>query len=301
MRQAIVIALLAFSFAALAEPFEKTEIRSCGLVANLYRPAGEGLHPAVLILGGSGGGIGWQDTTAQILAERGFAALALAYFGMDGLPAELDRIPLESIQRGLDVLRMQPFVDPERIAVIGVSKGGELALLLASMCTEIRAVVAFVPSGYVWQSIVEGDERASSWSHHGKEVSYLPYGKVAERKSIADFYRAGVEQAGARLEAATIPVEKINGPILLLTGREDNLWPSAMFGEHIEARLKAKKFTHSLEHISYPHAGHLISSIREDDVSRRGGTDEGNRRAQADAQKRMIEFLQSWARGKAKR
>src|SRR5688572_18837771 len=41
----------------------------------------------------------------------------------------------------------------EQIGIAGVSKGGELALLLASEDPRIRAVLAFVPSSVVWQSL----------------------------------------------------------------------------------------------------------------------------------------------------
>ncbi len=276
-------------------PYVKTEIRSLGLVANLYQPAGKGPHPAVLLLGGSGGGIGWQDATADTLARQGFAAMALAYAGKDDLATEIERIPLEYVQHAVEVLRIQPFVDRKHIAVVGVSKGAELALLLASMTPELNGVVAFAPSAYVWQSTTETTKDTSSWTYRGKDVPFLRYGTVAERTTIAAYYEAGVAQAGDALAAAAIPVERIRGPILLLSGREDNLWPSTAFGDAVVARLKANGFAHRYEHVAYPDAGHLISSVRAEDVSRRGGTEAGNKAAQLDAQKRMIAFLKGWA------
>jgi dienelactone hydrolase len=72
-------------------------------------------------------------------------SLALAYFGLEGLPDELERVPLEYVDHGLTYLRLQQQVDIERIGVVGVSKGGELALLMASMRPEIHAVAAAEP------------------------------------------------------------------------------------------------------------------------------------------------------------
>ena len=277
---------------ARAESVVKVEVREGGLVANLWLPAAAGPAPGVLLLGGSGGGMDWQDHVGEKLAGPGFAALALGYFGLEGLPDELERIPLEYIEHGLTFLRLQPRVDRERVGVVGVSKGGELALLIASRRPELRAVVAFVPSGLVWQNVARGFPDSSSWSHGGDDVPFVPYGSVDQPRGIIDFYRAGIEQATPEtLAAATIPVERINGPILLLSGRDDNLWPSTDLSERVVTRLAERGFAHPFEHKAYDDAGHLISRVRDDDVSRRGGTDEGNRKAQLDARERMVAFL----------
>lgn len=261
------------------------------LVANLHRPAGDGLFPAVLVIGGSGGGIGWQDATGELLAGHGYAALALAYFGMPGLPAQLEGIPLEYFTEAVDYLARQPLVDAARIGVVGVSKGGEAALLLASRDPRLRAVVAFVPSSVVFQSIADGWPRSSSWSLGDEDVPFVPY-LIDERfrpDRLAEMYRASLDQPQAA--AATIPVEQIGGPILLLSGRADALWPSSHMAEQIVDRLAREGFRHSVEHVAYPDAGHLISRLTED-TTRLGGTVEGNRAAQRDARQRMLAFLE---------
>src|SRR4029450_14052521 len=81
-----------------------------------------------------------------ILARNGFAALALAYFGMEGLPKELDQIPLEYFQSALAYIRSHRSLDSDQIGIAGNSKGAELALLLASEDPAIRCVLAFSPS-----------------------------------------------------------------------------------------------------------------------------------------------------------
>ena len=96
---------------------------------------------------------------------------------------------------------------------------------------------------------------------------------------------------GNNLEAATIPVERIHGPVLLLSGEADNLWPSTMLSEMIVTRLRSHRFKYPVEHTAYPEAGHLISTIRTDDVTRRGGTIEGNHEAQVDGRRRFLDFF----------
>ncbi len=107
-------------------------------------------RPAVITLGGSGGGLDWE--TAAALSAHGYAALALPYFGFDPLPSSLNSIPLEYFERAIAWLCRQPEIDPGRLAIHGISRGGELALLLATKIPLIRAVVGVVPGNVVWQA-----------------------------------------------------------------------------------------------------------------------------------------------------
>jgi dienelactone hydrolase len=113
--------------AAAAEPV-KTGVSANGLVGELYTPAGPGpVRGAILVLGGSEGGLGGASPEARDLARHGYAALALAYFGAPGVPDALTNIPLEYFKTALDFLRDRAGVDPHRIGIVGTSKGGEAA------------------------------------------------------------------------------------------------------------------------------------------------------------------------------
>lgn len=122
----------------------KRPIRDGVLVGVLATPGGAGPAPGVLLLGGAEGGLHEQD--AEDLAAHGFTVLALAYFGMPGLPEGLVDIPLEYFSRGLDVLAAQPRTG-ERFGVTGASRGGEAALLIGAHDERIAAVVSVVGSG----------------------------------------------------------------------------------------------------------------------------------------------------------
>ncbi len=105
---------------------------------------------------------------AANLASRGHAALALHYFGGPGLPNRLVGVPLEYVDRAIDFLLQRS--GATRLAVMGTSKGGELALLMGSRTGRIAGVVAIVPSSHVWQAVGGAGmpPRTSSWS---EEVS----------------------------------------------------------------------------------------------------------------------------------
>ena len=68
--------------------------------------------------------------------------LAIGYFAMDGTPARLDRIALEGVHDAIAHAAADPRIDGRCIAFIGGSKGGELALTLASHCPDIKAGMA---------------------------------------------------------------------------------------------------------------------------------------------------------------
>jgi dienelactone hydrolase len=64
------------------------------------------------------------------------------------------RDPLEYFERAIEWLKSQPEVDTNCIAVVGNSKGGELALLLGVTYPEdVRAIIGYAPSAVVWQGI----------------------------------------------------------------------------------------------------------------------------------------------------
>ena len=218
-----------------------------GLYGFLYYPASGGPFPGVIILGGSGGGL--YEWLAQAFASNGFAALTLAYFNYRDLPPDLMKIPLEFFHKA-------------------AAKGGELALLLGATYNDYKVIVAWVPSGYVWQGISQTMQLASSWSLNGQDLPCLTgvlrpediakYEK-GELDSVRHFYSLGLEQAdSARVEKAMIPVEKIKAPILLVSGTDDQTWPSAEFSDIIMDKLKKHNHPYEYKHVRYEGGGHQV-------------------------------------------
>lgn len=262
------------------------DIAQDGMVAQFIRPQGAGPFPAILILGGSEGGSRSVRSLAAPFAAQGYAVLALSYFRAEGLPAHLDQIPIETFDRGLAWLAAQPSVDARRIGIFGISKGAEAALLVASRHAEIRAVAAGSPSHVVWQGLSQDFARRSSWSAGGTPLAFLPYETSRGFTSIFKLYEDALPNL-AQNAGAAIPVERINGPILLISGRADALWPSTAMAEAMVTRLRARNFRHRVNHVSYPDAGHMapappaIGPTRAELLPMLGGTVDGNDRARA--------------------
>ena len=248
----------------LATEIVREPVDEKGIKGTLFYPEGKGPHPVVICLSGSGGG--YDETRASLLATHGYAAFAVAYFGAGSLPHELSEIPVEFFERALSWLKKQDMVDCSKIAVYGYSKGGELALLLGSLYPDIKAVAAFSGSSFVWQGLSFG-RPASSWTQGNKPLPYLPMKvpfftilKLLLGKKVAfrESYERGM-QASNKRDAAVIRVEKINGPLFLVAGTEDQVWPAAEFADMIIERLKHAEYPYSYTYFKEEGAGHLVS------------------------------------------
>jgi hypothetical protein len=275
--------------------------------------------PMVVVLSGSGGGFDLDK--AALLARQGFAALALAYFGTPPLATWLHHIPLEYFEAAFGWLSAQLEVDAQRIGLLAVSRGAELSLLLGSRFQQIRAVVAYAPSSVAWAAggrQKDTGELPPSWTHRGEAIPFvpLPLRQFIFRSAIPvalmkrpvmfrDLFLAGLRNSKAAA-AAAIPVERIHGPIMLISSGDDHLWPAEEMSEAIVGHLKKRSFAHRVEHLHYPKAGHMLRYPYLPTTARDsrnphlrnarysfGGTAAADAEAQADSWRRAIAFLKS--------
>src|SRR5579871_5456796 len=223
----------------IAPGVSRQEVRENGLAGVFYRPAGAGPFPTVIVLSGSGGGV--NEWRAALYAAHGYASFALAYFNYDTLPKNLLEIPLEYFDKAIKWLQAQEGIDAKRIAVAGASRGGELSLLLAATFPQIKAVIAYVPSGFVWGGFGEDPSiSGSSWTYKGQPLPFVPYAENQRVSAQAEeqkkngqpidltpgFLAALSAAQPSALDAATIPVEHARAAILMISGKEDQMWPS---------------------------------------------------------------------------
>jgi hypothetical protein len=59
-------------------------------------------------------------------------------------------------------------------------------------------------------------------------------------------------------EGARIKVEKISGPVLLISTTADTLWPAAAYADAIEARLKQSRRVPNVTNLQFDDASHLL-------------------------------------------
>jgi len=247
--------------AAAPEGATRIDVRDNGLYAEFYVPANAkgGKVPTLIVFGGSEGGLDVSSTISMGFVKQGYAVMAVAYFQEQGLPKFLENIPAEYFDKALAWAEARPEVDKTKIGVIGGSRGSEVALLVGSRHKEVRAVMAFAPSNVLWAGLGQNFAKPSAaWTLDGKDLPFaIPDGS---KFKPSQGYRPMFESTIAKGVApeAEIAVEKINGPVLLLSGEADQLWPSTPMAEAVAARLKAKNFKFPVQHLHYPKVGHVV-------------------------------------------
>jgi dienelactone hydrolase len=189
----------------------------------------------------------------------------IAYFGAPGLPRTLQRVPVETVSRGMTWLRRRPEANGRRTALLGVSRGAELALLSDSLDPSLaRTVIALVPGAYVFPGLPGG----AAWTRNGRA---LPTGNA-------------------------IPVERIRGTVLVAGAADDNVWDSADFADTIAETIGTRGRARVVRRV-YAGAGHGIATpipFTPDvaDIGL-GGTTGGDERAREDLWPLILDLLGS--------
>ncbi|HJP79170.1 MAG TPA: acyl-CoA thioester hydrolase/BAAT C-terminal domain-containing protein [Pseudonocardiaceae bacterium] len=246
---------------------------------------------AMLVLSGSSGRVATER--AGLFAAHGVAAFAPRWFSGPGIC----ELPLESFTPMIDRLAE---VSPV-IGVIGLSKGAEAALLLAAREPRIDVVAALAPTHVVWANVGAGiRSQRSSWTEAGEPLPFVPYDNDWTPESpdqpiaYRGMYLRSLRTFADRVPAATIPVERIQGQVLLAAGADDQLWPSATFAEHIVRRRVEHGLPTSL--LINPKAGHRPILPGEGAVTggrplARGGTPEADAELGADVWHELCAML----------
>jgi dienelactone hydrolase len=201
----------------------------------------------------------------------------------------------------------------DRLGVTGQSRGGELVLLLGSLFPIIGAVVAYVPSGLVWGGFGgEPAERAAppaAWTREGVPLPAMPSREDEVTLDIAPgdpipltpYFLKSMESPEA-MDRARIAVERIQGPVMLISGEADAMWPSTALADMVLDRLQRSGHPYPDVHLAYPNAGHSIKPPYAPTVTAMrhpvdgalyalGGTAQGNARANADSWPRVLAFF----------
>lgn len=273
-----------------------------GVFANYFPAAGDGLHPAILLLGGSEGGLGKDvRALALLLQAQGFSTLHLAYHNAPGKSAKLKNIPLENFYKGLDWLKTRPGVDPDRLGIVGYSKGAEAGLVVATRYPGIRAAALGMPSSVIWDGMTGENYMlgsfSSSWSEKGEPLPHLAYKGQPGSDGLMPVFVDGLK-ALDKNPAAIIPVEKYKGKLLLVCGEAEKLWPSCPMTDQIVARAAKAGVTAPIV-LRYKDAGHGVmgAPFADPDTAKKwsklGGTTAGNVAARADSWAKISGFLKA--------
>jgi dienelactone hydrolase len=281
----------------------------------LFEPAQRSAtSPLALVFPGSSGGVAAGQ--AAMLASRGVVALAQAVFNHADLGPALIDVPLERFEAGARwLLRHRGLPESTRLGVVGASRGGELALLLASSFpARFSAAVAYVPPHLVHGGFgPEPSPGRAAWRLGARPVPHLDEATWMSPERLAPYAADALSMRSLYLapwtardsDAAVIPIERSRAAVLLLSGLADDLWPSSLGAARVRERLAAHSHPLPFEHVAYPGAGHWISRPSAPDFMASdgwmhpvdgswtplGGTPRGNALATADAFARSVQWL----------
>ena len=257
-------------------PYQEMKIQEEGFKGTLYIPHRDDYKgKALIMLGGIDGSYRITQLIAEQFVKRGMTILVVAYFNQEGLKDSIESIPLEIVEKAAEWLRDRVYY---KVGVWGISTGAQYGLLAASYFPElISCAVGVCPNSVCTQGIrlkthkvhKLGLADCSSFSYQGND---LPYEKLSMSRfkiwwnsfigrtiNYLSVYRGVVENAA---EETKIPVERINGPVLLLASENDTIWYSKEASQAIQERLKEKNFKHKVEYHCYEQASHLLIPCR---------------------------------------
>uniref|UniRef100_A0A8C8T5N4 Acyl-coenzyme A thioesterase 1-like n=1 Tax=Peromyscus maniculatus bairdii TaxID=230844 RepID=A0A8C8T5N4_PERMB len=233
----------------MAPGVRRVPVREGRVRATLFLPPGNGPFPGIIDILGLGGGL--LEYRASLLAGKGFAVLALAYYSYDDLPKSVKTLHLEYFEEAVNYLLRHPQVKGPGIGLLGTSKGAQLCLSMASFLKGITAAV-----------IINGCMANVAGTLYYKDETLPPLGSNLNRIRVTkDGLKDTLDVLNCPLEGpdqkSIIPVERSDTTFLLIIGQDDQSWKSEFYANEISKRLQA----HGKEKpqiICYPKAGHYI-------------------------------------------
>lgn len=249
----------------------------------------------VICYGGSEGSPNYA--MAIDLAKHGYETMAVFMFGQPHQPKTLVKIPLEQFSSVLDEVRNLG-KEKEPLTVLGVSKGAEYALNVATKYPQIDQMILMAPSCYCFSGL-DFKDFGSSWTWKGQELPYVStkksdFGDVAKGIILpqifktplrfVDVYRSAIVNDGS--EDKQIPVGEIKAKMLLIAGADDQMWPSAEMAK----RIANNRPSDTVVKI-YPNAGHIFRGDGIVGPFAIGGNITANQAAQRESEQAILDFL----------
>ncbi|KAB7499005.1 Acyl-coenzyme A thioesterase 1 [Armadillidium nasatum] len=231
----------------LTENTKRIPVREGRIRGTLFIPEGEGPFPGVLDLFGGIGGL--IEFRAAQFAARGFVSLALAYFDYEDLPKDITEFDMDYFEEAIKFLTKQEKVQKPHVAVVGVSKGGDLALSIGTLIPEVKAVVCI--NGLSVNVLKPLKTKT-------KTIPPLPFDLTKIKFVKADLVSTfDVAADPSTHPECQIPIEEADAHFLLLCSKDDKTVNIEKEHDRILSILE-RRGKDNCELIKYEGSGHLL-------------------------------------------
>jgi dipeptidyl aminopeptidase/acylaminoacyl peptidase len=230
----------------------------------LRKPPGDGPFPIVLLASGNGGGgMAWvrdavlnRGYIMERLLDAGYACAWLRYRTEVELGYNLGGRLVRDVRQGqemfnrspleyedeisvIEYVKTLPYVDPDRVGLVGMSHGGEMVLKITSEYHGAAVAVASEPAAHEFLVLTPDDT-----------VTVNP---STQLRNIEEMQMAEVEKVRARIDTkvAAERIATIRTPILVMGRETDHL--QGIFRTTFELLEEAGK---DVEWVSYDHPLH---------------------------------------------
>ncbi|KAM3588094.1 uncharacterized protein V6R79_021154 [Siganus canaliculatus] len=228
----------------IAPGVQRIQIRDRGVKGTLFIPPGPGPFPGLLDLWGGGGGL--VEYRAALLASHGYVSFALEYLS----PGELDSADLQLgyFEAAFNLIKEHPLVDPDRVGIFGLCLGATVTINLAARSSAIKPRCCVCVSGnHISGATMESFSRAVA------ENSHL----LAVDENNSQIWR-NIGLFFLKKPSKLVDVERINCPMLLVNGHDDQNNSAVESAERMARIMKAAGKEQLLTIVQYPDTGHLI-------------------------------------------
>ncbi|XP_041833104.1 peroxisomal succinyl-coenzyme A thioesterase-like [Melanotaenia boesemani] len=277
----------------LAPGVQRIDISEKGVSGTLFIPPGPGPFPGILDLWGGGGGL--LEYRSALLASHGYASLALEYIKTG--ETRSTNLELEHFEMAFDILKNHPQVMSDRVGIIGLSFGSLVALYMATESIHVKPLCIICISNI---HIKPPGKYLSGFQE------WLTQNIIARNEDNHQIWR------NANLNLINEPslklnVGKMNCPVLLVNGCDDQNWPAVETAADIAKMMREAGKGNLLTQLDYPDTGHLIEppfsphfratnfiihSTKEKVVLLWGGKTKPHSDAQEDSWRKILSFLQ---------
>ena len=245
------------------------------------------------------GGIpGSPEFKPALFASHGFATLALAFYGVEGLPETWFSLKMEYFEAAVKFLRNHKYVHGETgIGIVGVCKGGQIALCMADCLSGIKCVVT---------TNCALNAMHNDHSYRGKVWKGMPVATVPTVQSKNGAYSSRdtfhTDSECSEFQSSLFHFyERSHIAFMYIAGLEDCNVPSDFFCNLAEKLLSSANHPNYII-MRYPGTGHLIEPpynplcpevyFKDFDVYVwNGGKPMPHCRAQVDAWSKQLQFL----------